>query len=210
MGEDHLSDESTILRFGHLFEANNLRLQILGIVNTTLTAHALLQGVETDVLADSGYRGVEKREEILAKHADVNWHIAMMPGKRMTLDKDTPMGAVLKKLEQTKASIRAKLEYPIRVDQATVLLHQGEVPGSGQEHGQFGDTVRVVTPMACAKPNSEHGPSGMSPPEISQKAMNVGEFAPKMIPDWTMLSSSETSTNNDCLSGGSADVSKNC
>ena len=78
-------------------------------------AHALLHGEETDVFADSGYRGVEKREEIQAQHPDVNWHIAMMPGKRKVLDKETPMGAVLEKLEQAKASIRAKVEHPFRV-----------------------------------------------------------------------------------------------
>ena len=78
-------------------------------------AHALLHGEETDVFADSGYRGVEKREEIQAQHPDVNWHIAMMPSKRKVLDKDTPMGAILERLEQTKASIRAKVEHPFRV-----------------------------------------------------------------------------------------------
>ena len=78
-------------------------------------AHALLHGQETDVFADSGYRGVEKREEIQAKHPDVKWHIAMMPGKRKAMDKSTPMGAILEQLEKTKASIRAKVEHPFRV-----------------------------------------------------------------------------------------------
>jgi IS5 family transposase len=190
MGEDHLPDESTILRFRHLLEAHNLSVQILATVNATLTAkglqlkqgtvvdatliaaptstknstgkrdpemhqtkkgnqwhfgmkahagvdadsglvhsvattaanthdvtqaHALLHGEETDVFADSGYRGVEKREEIQAKHPGVNWHIAMMPGKREALNKGTPMGVILEKLEQTKARIRAKVEHPFRV-----------------------------------------------------------------------------------------------
>jgi len=190
MGQDHLPDESNILRFRHLLEAHDLSVQILATVNATLTAkslllkqgtvvdatliaaptstknssgcrdpemhqtkkgnqwyhgmkahigsdadsglvhsvpttaanahditqaHALLYGEETVVFADSGCRGVEKREDIQAQHPDVNWHIAMMPGKRKALDKDTPMGAVLEKLEQTKASIRAKVEHPFRV-----------------------------------------------------------------------------------------------
>lgn len=190
MGEDILPDESTILRFRHLLEANHLSVQILATVNATLTAkglllkqgtvvdatliaaptstknstgtrdpemhqtkkgnqwyhgmkahigsdadsglihrvastaanahdvtqaHALLHGEEADVFADSGYRGVEKREEIHAQHPEVNWHIAMMPGKRKALDKHTPLGAILEKLEQTKASIRAKVEHPFRV-----------------------------------------------------------------------------------------------
>jgi IS5 family transposase len=78
-------------------------------------AHALLHGEETDVFADSGYRGVEKREEIQALHPGVNWHIAMMPGKRRSMDKSSPMGALLEQLEKTKASIRAKVEHPFRV-----------------------------------------------------------------------------------------------
>jgi IS5 family transposase len=45
----------------------------------------------------------------------VSWHVAMMPGKRRVLDKNTPMGAVLEQLEKTKASIRAKVEHPFRV-----------------------------------------------------------------------------------------------
>ena len=78
-------------------------------------AHALLHGEETNVFADSGYRGVDKREEIQARHPGVSWHIAMMPGKRRALKKDTPMGALLEQLEQIKASIRAKVEHPFRV-----------------------------------------------------------------------------------------------
>jgi transposase, IS5 family len=190
VGEDHLPDESTILRFRHMLEANDLSVQILATVNAMLTAkglmlregsvvdatliaapsstknstgtrdpemhqtkkgnqwhfgmkahagvdadsglvhsvattaanahditqaHALLHGEETDVFADSGYRGVEKREEVQQRHPDVKWHIAMMPGKRKALKKDTPMGAILDKLEQIKARIRAKVEHPFRV-----------------------------------------------------------------------------------------------
>ncbi len=84
-------------------------------VHDVTQAHALLHGEETNVFADSGYRGVDKREEIQARHPGVSWHIAMMPGKRRALKKDTPMGALLEQLEQIKASIRAKVEHPFRV-----------------------------------------------------------------------------------------------
>ena len=96
-----------------------------GLVHTVTTTAAnahdvtqageLLHGAETDVFADSGYRGVEKREEVRQAHPSVNWHVAMMPSKRRALDKDTPMGSILEKLEKTKASIRAKVEHPFRV-----------------------------------------------------------------------------------------------
>ena len=39
----------------------------------------------------------------------------MMPVKRKALDKEPPLGTILEKLEQIKASIRAKVEHPFRV-----------------------------------------------------------------------------------------------
>ena len=188
MGEENLPDESTILRFRHLLEQNNLSLQLLATVNATLTAQglllksgtvvdatliaapsstkngsgerdpemhqtkkgnqwhfgmkahigvdadsglvhtvvgtaanvndvtqaaALVHGEEENVFADAGYQGVAKREEV--QHIEAHWHVAMRPGKRKALDKATPMGAVLDKLEHVKASIRAKVEHPFRV-----------------------------------------------------------------------------------------------
>ena len=96
-----------------------------GLVHTVTTtaanahdvtqAHALLHGQEEVVFADSGYRGVEKRDEIQAQHPNVEWQIAMMPGKRKALDKSKPSHALRDKLEKLKASIRAKVEHPFRV-----------------------------------------------------------------------------------------------
>ena len=81
-------------------------------VNDVTQAHALLHGKETDVHADAGYVGVEKREE--NQDLAVTWHVAMRPGKRKTLPA-TELGAVLDKLEQVKASIRAKVEHPFHI-----------------------------------------------------------------------------------------------
>jgi len=69
----------------------------------------LLHGEEEDVFADSGYRGIEKRPE--HQRHKVNWYIAMMPGKRKQLDKESPQEL----LEQAKASVRAKVEHPFRI-----------------------------------------------------------------------------------------------
>ncbi len=82
-------------------------------VSDVTQAHALVHGDESDVFADSGYQGVGKRAE--TQGINVNWHVAMRAGKRKVLDKDTPMGAILDKLEQVKARIRAKVEHPFRV-----------------------------------------------------------------------------------------------
>ena len=82
-------------------------------VNDVTQAGALMHGEESDVFADAGYQGVAKREE--TQGIEVNWHVAMRPGKRKVLDKATPMGRVLDELEHVKARIRAKVEHPFRV-----------------------------------------------------------------------------------------------
>ena len=81
-------------------------------VSDITQAQTLLHGEETDVFGDAGYQGVEKREENL--ETPVNWHIAMRPGKRRALDR-SPLGEMMEKLEQAKASIRAKVEHPFHV-----------------------------------------------------------------------------------------------
>ena len=185
-GMGRLPDESTILRFRHLLERNNLSAQIMATINATLAAkglmlrtgtvvdatiiaapsstknssgerdpemhqtkkgnawhfgmkahigvdadtglvhtvigtaanvndvtqgHGLLHGEETVVFADAGYQGAMKRPEANG----VEWQVAMRPGKRRALDKQTTWGQMLDKAERIKASVRAKVEHPFRV-----------------------------------------------------------------------------------------------
>ena len=96
-----------------------------GLVHTMVTTpanahdvtqvHELLHGQETDVFADSGYRGAHKREEVKKSHPKPHWHIAMMPGKRRVLDRARAHDRLVDELERTKARIRAKVEHPFRV-----------------------------------------------------------------------------------------------
>ncbi|MEQ1527665.1 MAG: IS5 family transposase [Gallionella sp.] len=81
-------------------------------VHDVTQAQALLHGEETDVFGDAGYQGVEKREE--NQELPVTWHVAMRPGKRKQLP-GTLLGELLEKVEQAKASIRAKVEHPFHV-----------------------------------------------------------------------------------------------
>lgn len=80
-------------------------------VNDVTQADRLLHGEETDVLADAGYQGVANRNPDIA----VNWHVAMRPGKRKTLDLNSELARKIDRVEQIKASIRAKVEHPFRV-----------------------------------------------------------------------------------------------
>ena len=75
-------------------------------------AHALLHGQETEVLGDSAYQGVGKRQENQGNKAV--WHVAMKRGKRRALPADR-LGKLLEQLERVKASIRAKVEHPFHI-----------------------------------------------------------------------------------------------
>ena len=80
-------------------------------VHDVTQASDLLHGEESMAFGDAGYQGVEKRPEA----TDVNWQVAMRPGKRRVLDKQSPWGSLLDQAEQLKASVRAKVEHPFRV-----------------------------------------------------------------------------------------------
>ena len=74
-------------------------------------AHDLLHGEETIVFGDAGYTGVEKRPE---RKQEVNWHVAMKPGRRRALRK-TRLGRIFEKIERMKAQVRARGEHAFRV-----------------------------------------------------------------------------------------------
>jgi IS5 family transposase len=83
------------------------------VADVTQTAE-LLHGEETQVHADAGYTGVEKREEIVALKRKIDWQIA---GKRSVI-KALAEGAeneALKAVEKAKASVRAFVEPPFHI-----------------------------------------------------------------------------------------------
>ncbi len=72
----------------------------------------MLHGEEELALGDAGYQGVEKRQENLGRN--VRWHIALRPGKRRLLGRSN-MGRILESYERAKASLRSRVEHPLRV-----------------------------------------------------------------------------------------------
>lgn len=107
-----------------------------GVVHTVISTAAnvhdvtqaldLLHGQESDVYGDSGYRGVQKRQqqkqeerqESMQDTASPQWHIAMMPSKRARLKsikEHSALAQTLDQIEKLKASIRAKVEHPFHI-----------------------------------------------------------------------------------------------
>jgi len=83
------------------------------VADITKTAE-LLHGQETQVHADAGYTGVEKRAEIVVLARTIDWQIA---GKRGQLKKmaEGVEKETLKAVEQAKASVRAFVEHPFHI-----------------------------------------------------------------------------------------------
>ncbi|RMP05170.1 ISPssy, transposase, partial [Pseudomonas amygdali pv. morsprunorum] len=73
----------------------------------------LLHGEETYVSGDAGYTGVDKR----AEHQDrqMIWSIAARPSRYKKHGEKSLIARVYRKIEFTKAQLRAKVEHPFRV-----------------------------------------------------------------------------------------------
>ncbi|MNV81845.1 Transposase DDE domain protein [compost metagenome] len=75
--------------------------------------HQLLHGEETYVSGDAGYTGVDKRPE--HQNRKMIWSIAARPSTYKKHDKESLIGRLRRKIEYTKAQLRAKVEHPFRV-----------------------------------------------------------------------------------------------
>ncbi|MCB1979538.1 MAG: IS5 family transposase [Burkholderiaceae bacterium] len=82
--------------------------------------HELLHGQESEVFADAGYVGVEKREEIIKAQegadiqSDVKWNVAMGRAKLKGMAEGA-LKELTQALERVKAQIRARVEHPFHV-----------------------------------------------------------------------------------------------
>lgn len=99
-----------------------------GLVHTVVTTSAnvsdisqtpaLLHGQESDVWADAGYVGVDKREDmqdtLAANEQEVKWHVAK---RRKTIEKlaDGWQKNLAQAYEKLKAQVRARVEHPFHV-----------------------------------------------------------------------------------------------
>jgi transposase, IS5 family len=73
----------------------------------------LLHGEENMVGADAGYTGVEKRPEHEVLQAF--WQVAVRRSTYKKLDKRSALCKAKRKIEKSKAQVRAKIEHPFRV-----------------------------------------------------------------------------------------------
>ncbi len=114
-------------------------------VNDMPQAAQLLHGQEKDVFADAGYQGVSKRAEAPGDLA-VDRHIAMHPGKRAALEQGSALAAKTERVEEIKASIRAKAEHPFR------LIKQQLGHAKVRYRGLARNTARLTMLFALGNP----------------------------------------------------------
>jgi IS5 family transposase len=122
------------------------------VADITKTAE-LLHGQESQVHADAGYIGVEKREEITALNRPIDWQIA---GKRGQIKKlaEGPEKQALKAIEKAKASVRAFVEHPFHILKNIFrhrkVRYRGLAKNGHQLHTLFGLANLVIAARQTA------------------------------------------------------------
>ena len=80
-------------------------------VSDVTVGNTLLHGQETDVFADAGYQGADKRDDATG----ANWPVAMRPSVRRQWKRKPRIGKLLDFVERVKAAVRAKVEHPFHI-----------------------------------------------------------------------------------------------
>jgi IS5 family transposase len=116
------------------------------VADITKTAE-LLHGQETQVHADAGYTGVEKRAEITALNRTIDWQIAGKRGRIKKLGEGSEKER-LKAVEKAKASVRAFVEHPFHIIKNIFrhrkVRYRGLAKNGHQLHTLFGLANLVI------------------------------------------------------------------
>lgn len=78
-------------------------------VSNVIEVNSPVRAGEHDVYAEAGYQGAGQRPDA---RRDVNWRIAMRPGKS---PQQKPIETLTHQLERVRAGIRARVEHLFRV-----------------------------------------------------------------------------------------------
>ncbi len=101
---------------------------------------ALLHGQESDVWADAGYVGAEKREDmqeaLKANEQTVQWHVAK---RRSAIEKlaDGWQKSMAQAYEKLKAQVRARVEHPFHVVKNIFKYKKTRYKGLGKNDAQL-------------------------------------------------------------------------
>ena len=110
----------------------------------------LLHGEETQVHADAGYTGIEKRPEIVALGRQLDWQIA---GRRSVI-RALAEGAqkeALKAVEKAKAAIRAFVEHPFHIVKNLFGYRKARYRGLAKNGHQLHTLFALANVMIAAR-----------------------------------------------------------
>jgi IS5 family transposase len=137
-----------------------------GLVHTLLKTPAntpdvkqtqdLPHGQETGVFADSGHRGIGKREE--PKDFEVTLQIAMMSTKRRALNLELVSGQLRNVSEKIKASIRAKVRRAFRIITCQFGFTKVRYRGPTKNTARL-NTLFALSDLKMVREHLLHGPT---------------------------------------------------
>jgi IS5 family transposase len=112
--------------------------------------HRLLHGQEKRGQGDSGYTGVEKRAEIVARFPQVKWQVAAKRG-RIKAMAEGPRKEVAQALEKAKAQLRAYVEHPFHVVKNLFRHRKARYRGLAKNTAQL-HSLFALANLVIAKP----------------------------------------------------------
>ena len=112
--------------------------------------HRLLHGQEKRGQGDSGYTGVEKRAEIVARFPQVKWQVAAKRG-RLKAMAEGPRKEVAQALEKAKAQLRAYVEHPFHVVKNLFRHRKARYRGLAKNTAQL-HSLFALANLVIAKP----------------------------------------------------------
>ena len=120
------------------------------IADITQTA-TLLHGAESQVYADAGYTGVEKRPEIVALHRRIEWQIAAKRSVIKALAEGAQKDA-RKAAEKAKAAVRAFVEHPFHIVKNLFRYRKTRYRGRAKNGHQLHTLFALADVVISARP----------------------------------------------------------
>jgi IS5 family transposase len=131
---------------------HTLQVTAANVADITKTAE-LLHGEETQVHADAGYTGVQKRPEIIALERPIDWQIAAKRGLIKAMAEGAQKDA-LKAVEKARAAVRAFVEHPFHIVKNLFGYRKTRYRGLAKNGHQLHTLFALANLLISARPVS--------------------------------------------------------
>ena len=119
-------------------------------VAASAQTHELLPGEEKPIQAAAGYRGVDKRAELVAQGKEVQWQVAAKRGPVQAMAAGVSK-ELTQQLEKRKAQVRARVEHPLHLSKHLLRYRKTRDRGLAQNTAQLHSLLALANLMLAKR-----------------------------------------------------------